>query len=359
MVSISIIIPVYNAEQYIRRCVESIMAQDSARADIECILVDDCGKDQSMEIVEQMMASYEGPIRFAVLDNRINRGISVSRNSGLLKAKGDYVLFVDADDYLMPNAVQYFLDHLNQYPQADILIGNVISKKDGKPMLNSIAEPVYIETLCDFLQQALQRKLFLQAWNKLIRRDILISKGISFMEGIIYEDEPWTYQLLSSVSSVVLLPQTTYVYENNVNSIVNTTFTLEKADLTVWSYAKSSNLILDQPPKRVRNQVDLTADFLLFVGNILTRAYDVQSYHCSRENRKLFESARARLLKEAWRRKRIVVFLFLRIFLYAPFANLKHWKLFRHNYYRLERTVGKAAHWADCLHHILHRKERI
>ena len=83
---------------------------------------------------------------------------------------------------------------------------------------------------------------------------------IRFIDGILYEDQAWSYELFSHISSVLLLPQVTYVYENNPSSIVNTTFSLEKADKTIWSYTVSCNRMMDSPPLADRYSRNLTVD---------------------------------------------------------------------------------------------------
>ncbi len=94
MNSISIIIPVYNVEKYIRHCIESVMTQDTAGADVECIVVNDCTPDGSMAIVNDMIASYHGSIHFVVLHHRENKELSAARNTGEAYAKGDFILFI-------------------------------------------------------------------------------------------------------------------------------------------------------------------------------------------------------------------------------------------------------------------------
>ena len=126
MITISIIIPIYNVELYVRQCLESVMAQDIVEVDIECILVDDCGQDKSMEIVRQMVENYEGPIRFHILHHEHNCGLSAARNTGLDAATGDYILFVDSDDYLLPGALSRLLVGLHTYPQVDMVVGNTL-----------------------------------------------------------------------------------------------------------------------------------------------------------------------------------------------------------------------------------------
>ena len=94
---LSIIIPVYHVAPYIEDCLRSVMRQTYQGA-MECLIVDDCGTDDSMAIAERTIATYEGPIVFQVLHHERNRGLSAARNTGTLAAKGDYLYYLDSDD---------------------------------------------------------------------------------------------------------------------------------------------------------------------------------------------------------------------------------------------------------------------
>ncbi len=101
---ISIIVPVYNVERYIEECLKSVMEQNFGGA-LECIVVDDCGSDSSMAVVERLTGAYTGPIEFRIISHDRNRGLSAARNSGIRAASGDYVSFLDSDDRLLPGAI--------------------------------------------------------------------------------------------------------------------------------------------------------------------------------------------------------------------------------------------------------------
>ena len=90
--SISIIVPVYNVEPYVEECIHSVMRQ-TYTGPMECIVVDDCGTDNSMAVVEGLIANYKGPISFKVLHHKHNRGLSAARNTGMDAATGDYYFF--------------------------------------------------------------------------------------------------------------------------------------------------------------------------------------------------------------------------------------------------------------------------
>ena len=347
---ISVIIPVYNVEPYIRRCLDSVLSQDFAGSDVECILVDDCGTDRSMDIVHEVTEGYQGPVHFLLLTHEQNRGLSAARNTGLHHATGDYVLFIDSDDYLMPGAMHYMPDHLSQHPGVDMVMGNVINKKSDSLLFPNLQEPWLMDDPDLFFGRMLRRQIYLYAWNKLIRRSILLEHDVLFIDGIIYEDQAWSYQLFSHLSSVLLLPEVTYVYEYNPSSIVNTTFTIEKADKTIRSYTISCNRIMDNPPRPERYKGNMTVDYLLFVTNFLMNGVDLMSRQAITPGvAKGFCATKRRLLLRALRYGRLLLACFF-LLLFWPFSLLQRFRLFRHHYYNIESLVNRLAHLTDCLH---------
>ena len=355
MVSISIIIPIYNVEVYIRRCLESVMTQEIVGATVECILIDDCTPDRSMEIAKEMVDDYDGPISFVLLRHEENRGLSAARNTGILHAKGDYVFFMDSDDYIMPNSLQYFLNNQAKFQDVDILIGNAINRKANNNLINDVQDTCLMTDRDLLFQRMLQHKIYLYAWNKLIKRDVLMRYYVFFEEGILYEDQCWSYLLFSKVSSILLLSQVTYVYEYNPNSIVHTTFTLGNADKAVWSYTVSTNKMLDCPPDPGSFKKNLTVDYLLFMANFLMNGVDVLSrFKITDEIAIGFRSVRLRILSRSLRYGRFFLFCFFLI-LFPPLSYLQKLRLFRHHYYDLESIVNRLCHLTD----IMHNKSRI
>ena len=355
MVRISIVIPVYNVEQYVQRCLESVIAQDKAEADIECLIIDDGSPDKSMSIVRQTIESYNGPIEFVLLNHEKNRGLSAARNTGIHHAKGDYILFIDSDDYLLPDSVQYMLSQLTQYPQVDMIIGNVNNSKAGNLMIGDIAEPLLIDDCNVFFQRVLRHKIYLYAWNKLIKRNLLVVNDICFVDGILYEDQCWSYQLFSCVSSVLLLPRVTYFYEYNQQSIVHTTFTSGKADLAVKSYTISINKMLDNPPVPAKYKKNLTVDYLLFMVNFLMNGVDVLSrFNISDRVADGFLKVRLRLLFRSLSYGRLLLSFFF-LLLFPPLSYMQKVRFFRHHYYDLELIVNRCCHVTD----FMHRRKRI
>jgi hypothetical protein len=196
----------------------------------------------------------------------------------------------------------------------------------------------------------LQHKIYLYAWNKLIKRDILIKHHVFFEEGILYEDQCWSYLLFSKVSSILLLSQVTYVYEYNPNSIVHTTFTLGNADKAVWSYTVSTNRMLDCRPDPGSFKKNLTVDYLLYMANFLMNGVDVFSrFEITDEIAQDFRSVRFRILSRSLRYGRLLLFCFFLI-LFPPLSRLQKLRVFRHHYYDLEAITNKFCHLTDFLH---------
>ena len=118
---ISVIIPVYNVAPYIAACLQSVMRQ-TTQAALECILVDDCGPDNSMEVVSETLKSYKGPVDFKIVRHTQNRGLSAARNTGLAAATGDYIYFLDSDDEITPDCIERLSAPLQKEPY-DLTIG--------------------------------------------------------------------------------------------------------------------------------------------------------------------------------------------------------------------------------------------
>mgnify|MGYP002523974151 FL=1 len=99
---VTIIIPIYNVAPFVADCIHSVMGQ-TWQEPLECILVDDCGTDDSMAVVERTLQDYQGPVDFRIVRHEHNRGLSAARNTGLDNATGDYVYFLDSDDEITPD----------------------------------------------------------------------------------------------------------------------------------------------------------------------------------------------------------------------------------------------------------------
>lgn len=211
----SFIVPVYNAEKYIEECIESILKQGEL---CELILVDDGSTDGSGKICDLYARQYE---RIKVFHNK-NSGPSAARNFGLDKASGNYVIFVDSDDYISGDLVEY-LDRGYADRSADLIFYNIIKKfPDGR--LESMSEglerdKIHAKPMNEVLRAISECSKFpASTGGKIIKRDVLIKNNIRFKEGIIGEDIDWTLQLICSINSADVYTSGNYYYRISSNT---------------------------------------------------------------------------------------------------------------------------------------------
>lgn len=333
---ISIIIPVYNVELYISRCVKSIIQQEDCGASLECILVDDCSPDNSMDIIHSLTNEYRGDIDFVFLEHQQNKGLSAARNTGVEAAHGDYILFVDSDDWLPQNSILSLVEVLVKNPDTDMITGNSYYAINNDDHPFTISERTYINNY------QLRKDLFnfqniiCSAWNKLIKAEIV--KKHRFQEGIIYEDTHWTYSMFRDIAKAIIIPNVTYIYENNnPQSIINTTAkTEEKASKYLYSISIIGNHILDEP------YWDLYADshiyFLSFYIRALRLKHDLK---IENQGSQMLMQLRKRLVFQSFKDGRWFLALFFLFLSYPPTAYIFNFSWFRRHYNSIEK-IGRG-----------------
>ena len=124
MKEVSIIIPIYNVEKYVAECLNSVISQTYDHSKIECIIVNDCTTDDSMDIVYEIIKKYDGGMSFIICRHEHNEGLSSARNTGIEVAKGNYIFFIDSDDYIYPNSLELLLNASKIYGYSDMVVGN-------------------------------------------------------------------------------------------------------------------------------------------------------------------------------------------------------------------------------------------
>ena len=216
--TISVIIPIYKAEQYIRHCIEAVIDQELNAFDIECILVDDATPDRSMEIAREVISEYHGSnISFVLLRHEENKGPSAARNTGISAASGEFLLFLDSDDVFVENTLKTFFSYHLDYPSVDVIMGNTLWMENqflsNTPITGGNNAPYFINDFSTIWRLVLRRKIDRQVVNKLIRRSVILDNKLFFDENVsMYEDAIWTYSLYSHISSILIVPVITYVY---------------------------------------------------------------------------------------------------------------------------------------------------
>ncbi|MBQ8751382.1 MAG: glycosyltransferase family 2 protein [Alphaproteobacteria bacterium] len=224
MVKVSIIVPIYNVEKYLSRCLESIINQ--TLPEIEIICINDGSKDNSLAILEE----------YALKDNRIkvinmpqNKGQSVARNKGLEIAKGEYIMFVDSDDYIHPQSAD-ILYNIAKKENVDIVsttkVNNIGETKHSDIETYNIEDLKYKEhnsPIDNILKTKLSQSII---WDKIYKRELIKNKP--FIEGIYFEDWCWIICLFSSLKKYLSLDIALYNYNTTNTSTMRSSFSSKK-----------------------------------------------------------------------------------------------------------------------------------
>lgn len=219
---ISVIIPVYKVEKYIESCVDSVLRQSFR--DMEVILVDDCSPDGSMVMAKNYIESSPlgKDISFIYLKHDHNRGLSAARNTGMEVAKGDYIFFLDSDDTITYDCLEKLSSTLNE-EWYDLVVGNIktIGDDNTHEFLRLKLGPEQI--LRDYdIQKTYRKQWNMMAQNKLYRTEFLRKEGLTFMEGLIHEDELWSMKVACLAKSLRAVSDYTYNYYKREGSIIST-----------------------------------------------------------------------------------------------------------------------------------------
>ena len=340
-VSLSIIIPIYNVEKYIERCLESIISQDTSRYEIECVLINDCTPDNSITIARNIINNYHGNIQFRVLEHEKNKGLSEARNTGIRNATGENVLFIDSDDYLMPNSISALLEAKKQHPHADIIIGNVYEHRYKKNQYE-LKKQKFIAGGSEVRRWMLTNEFAISAWNKLFSRQFLLDNKLFFEPGILYEDIPWTYRLYTQVNSILLLPEVTYGYWYNEKSISSSSQPSDKA-------ARSFSVVC-QKLMEFTYERELYVPRSLFVFRWLLNGVNTKKNCSSIEIVNTLNSLRTTFMRSTLSDGRLILASFY-LLMYKPFNNAFQIRFFRHYYNKISKAVEHTANLFDFLHH--------
>lgn len=220
---VSVIIPVYNVERFLARCLESVLTQDYG--ELEVICVNDGSTDSSGDILRDFAARDQ---RIKVITQE-NRGLSGARNSGLEVFTGDWVMFVDSDDYLPSYAVSAFLDAVRRtgcpLAASERYVVDALPPGDRAPLPSEVRR--FGKPLRNLIGK---RKMQSSAWNKFYSADLVRNRR--FIEGIYFEDWPFITEVFGVAESFALIRHPLYVYclNGGAPSILRSSFTQKKAD---------------------------------------------------------------------------------------------------------------------------------
>ena len=213
----SIILPIYNVEKYLKECVDSILKQTFR--DYEIILVDDGSTDGSPELCDKLAETYD----FIRVIHKANGGAADSRNVGLKSAIGNYIIFIDSDDFILS---EHFLEDVNNSfsENVDMVLYKYSKFFDDTKNLaecNFSYESAKLkENYADKIYELVKADAFFgMAWIRAIRKDILLDNQIFFETGLTGEDMDWNYELMLNVSNIELLDNIYIAYRQRSGSV--------------------------------------------------------------------------------------------------------------------------------------------
>lgn len=262
-IELSVITPVYNTGKYLTQCIESILNQSFKNFELIC--VNDASTDNSEKILKKYMKKDP---RIKLISNEKNQGQSACRNKGLLAAKGDFIGFVDSDDYISPDMFEKMLKNIKEQ-KTDIVMckAQIFNNETQK-----IEKDSYFDLKCfkdkNFFYEPFKHTdtvnfwndINVVVWNKFFRKDFLIKNNIKFREGYIFEDLPFFFETFTKAKSVSAIDEYFYFYRTNRNNATmakNTVKRLDRIDMVYQSY-----LILEKQSyfKEIKTEV---VDFLI------------------------------------------------------------------------------------------------
>jgi len=264
---LSVIIPVYNVENYIRPCIESIYRQGLHENNFEIILINDGTKDHSMEMIADIISLHSNII---VLEQE-NQGQATARNNGLAHAHGEYVIMIDSDDLLIDNTLMPLLEKAQIY-DTDLTIGNFLELHDEEILCLHFSTPkemiVQEKTGNELLIELNPHQCYI--WRIIYKRDFLTENDIKFTPGITYEDVPFVHECYIKANKCQIVTWPFYIYRKGHES---TTFSFSEKkgkDFSI-SITKTWELTnLDGLQTEIRHKIenDVFTSFSVLISTI-------------------------------------------------------------------------------------------
>lgn len=224
---ISLIVPAYNVSQYIARCLRTLVNQDIDKSKYEIIVINDGSTDNTLDIINDLLKEFDG-LNVRIIDQN-NGGLSCARNNGFDLAQGDYVWFIDSDDYLQENCLKDISMTLLNNPNIDVLLFDMDYIYDDKPTAYNPRRLLSGHSM-------LGSELFMTDYRypysgvqfSIYKRQYLIDHNLKFKQGIFFEDILYTTLLLASNPKCIYINEVYYHYYIRKGSITNSTSSIKK-----------------------------------------------------------------------------------------------------------------------------------
>ena len=272
---LSIIVPVYNVEKYVRPCIESILRQGLDESRFEVIIVNDGSLDRSMEVIADIVKSHSN----IYVINQENQSLSVARNVGIAVAKGEYILMPDSDDLLIENSLSPVLEKALE-SKADLVVADFVTVEDkDMPHFKGVVQREFT------VQEKTGQQLFLEdlnpwqcyVWRTLYRRQFILKNHISFIRGINYQDVPFTHRCYLKARKCLKASWVLYIYRLNRPGAATTKFSVEKSrsySIAMASTWNLRNLMGLSPATLYKLEEDVYEYFKSIVYHTIYRIHD-------------------------------------------------------------------------------------
>lgn len=265
-VDLSVIIPVYNAARYINQAVDSVLNQEGITKEI--IIVNDGSTDETLSKLD----GYDSSV---IIDTIDHAGASAARNYGMLKASGEYIMFLDADDFLRDNTIcQECIERIRKEKLEMVLFSyQYLNDATGK-FVDAQIYGKHLERITDghqLLKQLIQSGIFpASPCFKVIKRELLVSNRLFFRVGTIAEDIEWFVRLVSATSRFGLINKPAYIYRKNVSDSV--TFTMNEEKCRQFYNMIQSSIDIIKEDGNVEKQKGLFSsmayEYCILIGNV-------------------------------------------------------------------------------------------
>ena len=240
---ITIVIPTYNVSQYIEKCLLSVLNQDF-QGWIEVLVIDDCGQDDSINKVESIIQRHKRGGLVRIIHHEKNKGLGPSRNTGIDAAKGDYIFFLDSDDWISNNCLSTLFKKIKE-TNADFVVGSVLRVEGGSEKV--YAKNIYPATLVSHSGAGVYSlyhapDFHIEVWNKLYNTSFLKRNKIRFVHRI-FEDYYFDFRLRASSSKIAFVSEVTLFYNIRPNSILTSLKSTKGTDESVKTFCEIINYL--------------------------------------------------------------------------------------------------------------------
>ncbi len=220
--AVSVIIPLFNAENFISQTLESILNQ--TLKNFEVIVVDDCSTDNSREVVEGCAEKFGGRLKLFGTEKNSGSG-ALPRNKGLSLSRGEYVFFMDNDDLLTPTALEELYTQAKNFSADALYLERHFEANEDLSEIQIAGETfgcptLETENLAERIRALVDRKFFLTPWSKFVKRDLLVEHEIFFPHVTICDDDIWTCAIIFFAKRIVRVPNPVYVWRLTEKSVM-------------------------------------------------------------------------------------------------------------------------------------------